>query len=210
MNLSISGRICSGKSAIAHILRDKHGYTVTTIAEPLYTLADLARAYIGLGFDGVGPVVDYLLDLTHSDNVNAAYNAFLEQAWHHGKSLLDDEKPRGFLQDLGTALRAIDGDIFVRAAVNKAQAGKIVVDDLRMVNEATAFRQARFKLVRIDVDEAVRMQRVEELGYDKNRLSHITETALDDWTDWDYRFDGGCGKDELEWQVSAMLDLLKG
>lgn len=209
MNLSISGRICSGKSAIARILRDKHGYTVTTIARPLYDLADLARAYIGLGFDGIGPVVDYLLDLTHTDNVNAAYNAFLEQAWHHGKSLLDDEKPRGFLQDLGSALRAIDGDIFVRAAVNNAHAGRIVVDDLRMVNEATAFREAGFKLVRVEVDEAVRMQRVDELGYDKSRLNHVTETALDNWTDWDYRFDGGCPKEELSGRVEEMLDLLK-
>lgn len=194
---------------MASCLWHDHEYYSVSIAQPLYDLADLARAVLLSPFDVNMCAIGYLGGLVDGNSREAAYNAFLGQAWHHGKELLGEGKPRGFLQDLGSALRAIDGGIFVRAAVNKAQAGKIVVDDLRMVNEAVAFRQAGFKLVRVDVDEAVRMQRVEELGYDKSRLSHITETALDDWTDWDYRFDGGCPKEELAGRVEEMLAALQ-
>ena len=209
MNIAISAKIAAGKTEIAKILRDNHNYQIVTLSTPIQVAELLARSHVQNDFSGVSPVVGYLLHLTHTDNVYAAYNAFLDAARDNEEELRSGKKPRGFRQQFGTAMRELDLNVFVRSAIDSVQKENVVCDDLRMVNEATAFRQAGFKLVRIDVDEAVRMQRVDELGYDKSRLNHVTETALDNWTDWDYVFDGNCGKDELAWQVSAMLDLLK-
>ena len=209
MKLSISGKIAAGKTEIAKILRDNHNYQIVTLSTPIQVAELLARSHVQNDFRGVSPIVGYLLHLTHTDNVYAAYNAFLDAARDNEEELRSGKKPRGFRQQFGTAMRELDLNVFVRSAIDSVQKENVVCDDLRMVNEATAFRQAGFKLVRVEVDEAERMRRVEELGYDKSRLNHVTETALDNWTDWDYVFDGNCGKDELAWQVSAMLDLLK-
>jgi hypothetical protein len=54
-----------------------------------------------------------------------------------------------------------------------------VIDDVRLPNEATLVRTLQGALVRLDMYP----------GYHQAAAGaeHITETALDDWTDWDYR-----------------------
>jgi len=62
---------------------------------------------------------------------------------------------------------------------------KIVVDDLRFPNEAAALKDFGFKLVRIEDERESHLLYCYEQGYTPEQMEHVSETALDSWTEWD-------------------------
>lgn len=104
---------------------------------------------------------------------------------------------RSSLQALGQAARAYWGeDYWVRKTLEFIEEYEdeietphygvhFVLDDLRFPNEATALRDFGFKLVRIDDDPWAHRDFCRKQGYTKEQQSHISETALDLWTEWD-------------------------
>jgi hypothetical protein len=87
-------------------------------------------------------------------------------------------------QRVGTEVgRAIHPDIWVHALFkgwNRYPNEHWIITDMRFPNEAHAVRSRGGFLIRIDGSHTGPQ------GRDPN---HTSETALDDWTDWDYRFD---------------------
>lgn len=208
MNIAISGKVGAGKSLLAQVLRDNHGYSICTLATPIYAAADLARRFIETD-SRPKDTLDYLSTLTTPENAEVMYGRWLELVVEFQDELRSGKKCRGFLQTFGMAFRELDSEVFIRACIASANGGgHFCCDDTRMPNEAQAFREAGWKLVRIVVPEDVQLARVEALGYDKSRLGHITESALDDWSEWDYVFNGACPKDEVPERVRKMLERL--
>lgn len=74
-----------------------------------------------------------------------------------------------------------------------------VVTDARFPNEVSAILDRDGVVVRIDGS------RTGPQGRDPN---HISETALDDWDYWDYRFTNGGGWEDLQRHAGNILDIL--
>ena len=186
MNIALSGRRCSGKSTLAGKL-NALGYRTISIAAPIYRAAELSRTFIQT--DDVFPndLRGYLSTLTSEVNVPHVYAGWLELMVKHHDLLLSGRKPSVFLQDWGMMFRGYDRDVLIRAAVAACRTGDWVCDDVRMMNEVSEFRDAGWKIVRLSVPDEVRLQRVAQLYPDAaGELSHITETELDGFADWDY------------------------
>lgn len=87
---------------------------------------------------------------------------------------------RELLQEMGSVLRGMDEQIFVKALARELEklqtlGCRVVVDDVRMPHEAEFLRLQGFYLVRLDADPAVRRMRS---GSDGTDMSHPTE-AID-------------------------------
>lgn len=84
-----------------------------------------------------------------------------------------DGNSRLILQQIGGSMRAIDKDVWINHLISTLKwyvdTGRmnahapIVVDDLRLVNEAEALKANGFTLIRVDVEETQRVARVSTL-----------------------------------------------
>lgn len=90
-------------------------------------------------------------------------------------------KDRKLLQELGSAMKEIDQNVWINCFVNNLPpTGNIVVDDVRFVNELMTLKQHGFTVVRLEIPEHIRMKRCEELYPETTtNHNHISETALD-------------------------------
>lgn len=73
-------------------------------------------------------------------------------------------KDRPLLQQIGTKMREIDPDVWASCLLRKVEAQPargVVVDDVRYANEAAALRRSGFTLVRIEVDGATQLRRLQ-------------------------------------------------
>lgn len=120
-----------------------------------------------------------------------------------GESARND---RAKLQGLGVAVREIDEDAWVNAAMQTMQnyrrglhlvgadsdevmrdmerPMRFVIDDCRFPNEYQVLREQGFVFVQIEADETVRIDRLQRNGKltDVSQLNHVSETALDGYS----------------------------
>ncbi len=135
-------------------------------------------------------------------------NPFIREAGEHLNKVferLDWEEAkvrypeiRALLQDLGQACRVeLGADVWLSAAMTNVEyhLGRglnCAITDLRFPNEAKAIRHHGGILVRIDRPGVPKM-------------SHPTECALDDWSDWDHVIENDGTLDEFEATVRALF-----
>lgn len=145
----------------------------------------------------------------------AAFGFTVDQVYGDKKLDIDlfwGNTPAHFLQVIGTDLfrDKVDQDFWVKRlhndlvtaadALNKNIAHlKVVIPDVRFHNEAEAIKSWGGIVVRVDRDESLRR----DAGRDPN---HPSETALDDFTDWDYILDNNGSIDQLHDGVDTILD----
>ena len=119
------------------------------------------------------------------------------------------DRNRALLQALGWRMCQIDQEVWVRHVLGKIpQDRSVVITDLRFPVEYQMLMGRGFYAVRIDIDPGEQWRRIMLSTPDMSRelLDDMSETALDDCTDWDYRLDGGRGFDDLYRQVELMMD----
>lgn len=102
-------------------------------------------------------------------------------------------------QQLGMKVREVNADAWVNALLSEyTHNSRWIITDVRFPNEAEAIKRRGGLLVRID-------------GYRTETTrdrSHISETALDDWEAWDYRFDNSVlSPSELRTHAAHILTL---
>lgn len=95
-----------------------------------------------------------------------------------------DPEYRGFMQKLGTDwFRSVDENVWVNHLL-KRTAGKkrLVIDDVRFPNEAAGLLEAGWKLIYLDCDEKIRIDRVIERDgtFDPRCLDHPSEVGVDE------------------------------
>jgi len=142
-NVGIIGRMRVGKDTAGEWLVDNRGYRRIGFADALkdaaLTLDPIAWPHrTGWGEDGTGVV--RLSELVR------------DVGWERAK---ETPEVRRTLQELGMAIRAIDPEFWLRAALAKVteanEAGvPAVITDVRFPNEADSLRRAGFHLVYID------------------------------------------------------------
>tara|TARA_Y100000389_G_C17460276_1_gene521179 strand:- start:3039 stop:3584 length:546 start_codon:yes stop_codon:yes gene_type:complete len=99
-----------------------------------------------------------------------------------------EEKDRGLLIDIGTKMREIDSMVWINQVLKNTCSKGIVLDDLRLENEYNALKKNGWFLVKIDIDETVRVQRLKDVYKEKYKnhqihFNSITENDVTDMTD---------------------------
>lgn len=158
-NIGIIGRARVGKDTAGQWLVDNRGYRRIGFADPLKEAAlklDPLIEQIDMAFLGV----DEHPDVRLSELVR-------KYGWEEAK---EAPEVRRILQELGAAVRAIDEDFWLRAAMARVQEANeagvpAVITDVRYPNEAASLRRAGFHLVYIERP-------------DVEQLAHESEGAL--------------------------------
>ncbi|MEU1200126.1 hypothetical protein ABZ446_28425 [Streptomyces sp. NPDC005813] len=153
-NIGIIGRARVGKDTAGKWLVDNRGYRRIGFAD---ALKDAALK--------VDPIVEYE-QLPMGGHL--PWN-LKELVALHGWELVKDNFPevRRILQELGAAVRAIDEDFWLRAAMTKVmeanEAGvPVVITDVRYPNEAASLKRAGFHLVYINRPDVPQLQHESE------------------------------------------------
>ena len=223
MRIAISGKMGSGKSTAAEILRDEYGFEIVSLATPLRKLAEMAKMPAAKEYAENTIALVYMLKLFEDpDNAIAAFQRYMALCYDCAEELNSEAKPRNFLQRLGTEVgRAIEPDVWVRELLKKTAFAtvNIVCDDLRFINEATLLRASGWNLWRMEISEEVREVRLARvngghLPEDHNeRQLHPSETELDSWGEregWDTVINDAEDYSDLQDQVVYGLWRTKG
>ena len=111
-------------------------------------------------------------------------------------------KYRAGLIELGNWGRAQSPDYWLNKIVQSE--GKIIVTDVRVPHEYEVFKNAGAISIRIEATRDVRAKRGELVGE-----NDITETGLDDITDWDYVIENNSSYEELKTKMLALKKLIQ-
>jgi dephospho-CoA kinase len=182
--IAISGKMASGKTTAANILRDKYGYKVCSVAAPIKEIASIAT--------DEKKVAEVIMRLC---NWNVARAQKCKEAFknmypkYEGHDLtFKDNKTRSFLQELGRTFREIDPDVWIRDLIQRSRSENLVViDDLRYRNELRLLKEAGFITIRLNITEDIQKERLKNLyGHvDNDKINDSSETDLDN-SEFDY------------------------
>ncbi|MEU8840242.1 hypothetical protein AB0D97_14075 [Streptomyces roseus] len=144
MNIGLIGRARVGKDTVGAWLTQNRGYERVAFADPLKAAA--------LKLDPIVLAEDERIDW-QAGHLSLA-EAVAARGWERAK----DELPevRRILQELGAAMRTVDSEIWLRAAlarvdeVNRTTGRPAVITDVRYPNEAASLKRSGFKLIHID------------------------------------------------------------
>ncbi|WP_405620253.1 hypothetical protein [Streptomyces sp. NBC_00076] len=140
MNIGIIGRARVGKDTAGKWLVDERGYRRVAFADALKAAALKSDPVIDDGNVG------YSFSAMRLSEVVGGYG------WERAKEIGDT---RRILQELGSAMRAVDPDIWIRPVLAKAIAANdagvpVVVTDVRYPNEVDSLKRAGFRLIYIE------------------------------------------------------------
>jgi len=209
MKLALSGRMCVGKSLIAQILHEEHGFNRLSFADPIRSAVNISKAYLA---DNLFPceMTDFLLGLTDEETARRMLPEWFNLISLHTDVLLSDKKPREFLQAWGSAMKLLDPTVFIRRVLEVAE-GDVVVDDLRLSDEAWALVDDGWLLVRVELSEQAWRDRLWKTYPESYHLcNHYTETDLDEWEGYDLKVHTECSKEHMPELVETMLGELRG
>jgi hypothetical protein len=186
--IGMIGRRRSGKDSVAETLVSEFGYARVAFADPLKEAALTVDPIVGVRVTDAIP---------HALRLSTVVD---EIGWEAAKDSYPTEARGTALQRLGDAVRNLDADFWVRAAMSRVTASDapVIVTDCRFPNEAEAIRLAGGIIVRV-----VRPGAVADPGVD----SHPSETALDDYPE-DFYVDNSGTLDELAADVRELLGLI--
>ncbi|MEK4025294.1 deoxynucleotide monophosphate kinase family protein [Sporosarcina sp. FSL W7-1283] len=131
-------------------------------------------------------------------------------------------KDRKLLQEIGTKMREIDPEVWIKTLFRKIDSVKelnykggyaqevIVVTDCRLPNEYEALKKAGYTFIRIVADEDVRKQRMIDRGdiFTDDDLKHHTESFYDTF-ECDYVIENNETEDELKSEVDRVFNAMK-
>ncbi len=138
----------------------------------------------GKQYSGKDTVAKILLE-TFSDfkRIGIGDAIKIEYGKKHGLTFEEIEKNkhlyRADLIELGNWGRGIHPDYWLKTIINME--GNLIVPDLRVVHEAQVLASGGAYLIRVDADEKVRATRGTIVSGNDD-----TETALDNYKDWNY------------------------
>ncbi len=117
---------------------------------------------------------------------------------------IEKNKPlyRQDLINLGNWGRSQDPDYWLKKILE--QDGNIMVTDVRVPHEYEIFKQAGAISIRVEASRETRLKRGNLVGE-----NDITETGLDNITDWDYVIDNNSDYDTLLKNAKKLIEELK-
>lgn len=162
------------------------------------------------GKDTTCELIDNYFKLKGKRVVNLQFSSYIKM---YAKTLSgwngdEDTKPRSLLQELGTEIirKKIDNDFFIKRIIGDIEVysyycDAITISDARLPEELDSIKK-RFK----DVYKI----KIERPNYENNlndtERKHITETALDNYDDYDYVLVNDGSIEELNEKVIKIID----
>lgn len=170
-------------------------------------MADMIITFSGKQFSGKDTVAKILMDELKSFRRIGLGDAIkLEYSKMTGLTFEEIEKNKHIYRPdliaLGDKGRAIDPDYWLNSVVN--QDGNIIVPDVRVPREYEVFKKNNAFCVRVEASEEARSKRGKIVKADD-----MTETALDNITDWDYVIKNESTYEDLVANSFALLEAVK-
>lgn len=212
IKIAISGKMCSGKSYCAKMIREKYSRaTVFSFAGKLKQVThDLFfDKFIGGGVGGDGGVC---VGGVGSGSVGSG-------SVESERTIQQMHKNRRLYVEVGQRMREIDPMVWVNHVVKDSRGCDFaVVDDLRFKNEMIALKNEGWKIVRLKITKEQQIQRLGDIYLNSEEhiegLNSVTETDLDDVVDADYDFVVDCcddaGEKVLKWVDDLVEEELSG
>lgn len=156
------------------------------------------------GKDTIAKII--LQNFTNFTRIGLGDAIKLEYGEKIGLSLEEVEKNksqyRADLQSLGNKRRSEDSDYWIKKVISLPQ--DIVVPDVRVQREYDYFKQAGAFKIRVEASAQKRALRGE-----LSAQNDITETALDNITDWDYIIHNDGTYEELTTKCDELIKKIK-
>lgn len=170
-------------------------------------MADKIIIFSGKQYSGKDTAAKILLEVMKDYHRCAMGDIIkLEYGKQHNLSYDEIEKNksqyRAGLIELGNWGRAQSPDYWLDKIVNTD--GKIMVTDVRVPHEYEVFKKAGAITIRVNADRNIRILRGNLIGEDD-----ITETGLDNITDWDYILENNSDYDSFKAKVLSLVEKLK-
>lgn len=159
---AISGKIGAGKTTIANGLEAQYGYHRRGFAD---AIKDATAQALGC-------------PLTHVYEQKQIFRSSLQALGQAGRAYWGEDY---WVEKLLTYIEGIESEW----PHPRGEGLRFVLDDLRFPNEAKALKEFGFKLVRIEEHLSCHQVWCDARGYTEEQQSHISETALDSWKEWD-------------------------
>lgn len=170
-------------------------------------MADKIIIFSGKQYSGKDTLAKIMLEAM-PDYKRCAMGDIIKLTYGAQKGLTYEEieknKPlyRQDLIDLGNWGRAQDADYWLKKILE--QQGNIMVTDVRVPHEYQVFKDAGAISIRVEADRDIRSKRGELIGE-----NDITETGLDNITDWDYVVYNNFDYDTLVKKAHELIGELK-
>src|SRR5574344_1563081 len=170
-------------------------------------MADKIIIFSGKQYSGKDTAAKILLEIMKDYHRCAMGDIIkLEYGKQHNLSYDEIEKNksqyRAGLIELGNWGRAQSPDYWLDKIVNTD--GKIMVTDVRVPHEYEVFKKAGAITIRVNADRNIRLSRGNLIGE-----KDITETGLDNVTDWDYILENNSDYDSFKSKVLSLVEKLK-
>lgn len=120
-------------------------------------------------------------------------------------------KPRHLYQGIGQYFRSFDEDVWVKYLAKQIEGkSNIIVTDCRQVNEVKWLKENGFTIIKIEADEPIRIQRMEDEGdtFKKEDLVHETEQQVDQ-AQYDWLIQNNGTLQELQEKAFAVYSYFK-
>lgn len=190
-NIALAGGMGAGKTTVADVLIEQHGYAAVKISRPIYEIAEkLWGPEAAKDRAKLQDLGEKMREIDPDVWINYYVRTIAEPrpglpSGHGG--WLYDERP-------------------------------IVNDTLRFPNEYWALKAADFVMVRVNAPEEVRVDRLQKIGriQDLDRLHHISETALfgaqaeSEGIHFDYEIWNDTDTEHMELEVRNLIHKLEG
>jgi hypothetical protein len=173
---AIVGTMHSGKSTLASMLVEQHGYTRMALADPLKDIAcELLTHFIDYHvgvlpdrWDGLlGKKVPLPIDRQEMEDAKSVFRPFLQ--WFGTEFVRQYLKADTFWIDR-----------FAERVRSHGQRGPIVCDDVRFPNEGDALYALGFRVIRIKRPEEDRLESIQRSGGGSHQsLSHASESLIE-------------------------------
>lgn len=175
---------------------------MSTIYMPAERQANLMRvAFSGKMRSGKGEAMEYLNNKYFGESIHIMN--FADPLYELCELIqtycnFPVEKDRELLQFIGTDYgRKHNPNVWVMRLFSELERhhkfDSVFIGDVRLHNEATGCKAINIPVIRINATEETRLSR----GADPDRLNHVSETALDDYSEFDYVIDNDGTKAEF-------------
>lgn len=151
-------------------------------------------AILGKMCSGKTTISNFIIDyLKNYENINLKKVSFATKVYDIAYDLFDmKNKNRELLQSIGTKMREIDKDIWIKYIL-KNNSDNIIIDDLRYPNELRALKKENFIIIKLDLDKDSQLERLKKCYPDSfkdhiNNMNHESELLMDNLDDSEFNF----------------------
>ena len=117
-------------------------------------------------------------------NKKIVIDSFASKIYEIARELFNmKENDRNLLQQIGTKMREIDGDVWINHIINKYNDENIIIDDVRYINEAISLKKNGYSLIKLNISKELQLKRLKNLYPNPelhiNKMNHDSETESD-------------------------------